>query len=237
MTTQNETPLPLGKVLPAWTPRSVPPRKILEGRYTRLEPLDPSKHSDDLVAAFKTTDPNSWTYLFHGPFAKEAGLRQWLADSAVAAGNVCYAIIDLATGRAAGIASYMRIDPANGVIEVGSIHYSDKLKQTRASTEAMYLMMRHVFDDLGYRRYEWKCNSFNEPSRLTALRLGFQFEGIFRNHMIVKGHSRDTAWFAITDDDWSASKAAYEKWLAADNFDSAGKQRVSLSSAIESAVS
>ncbi len=228
---------PDGKPLPHWTPRPIPPRKILDGRYARLESLDPKKQGDDLVEAFKTTDPNSWTYLFHGPFADDAGLRQWLADSAVTAGNVCYAIIDLATGRAAGIASYMRMDPANGAIEVGSIHYSDKLKQTRASTEAMFLMMRHVFDDLGYRRYEWKCNSFNEPSRRTALRLGFLFEGIFRNRMVVKGHSRDTAWFAITDDDWPKLKAAYGKWLAPDNFDSSGKQRLSLSSLIEAAVS
>jgi RimJ/RimL family protein N-acetyltransferase len=229
--------LPLGTPLPGWTPCPTPSRKILDGSYALLEPLDPKTHGDDLVAAFKTTDPDSWTYLFHGPFSGEADLRQWLADSAAAPGNVCYAIVDLATGRAAGIASYMRMDPANGVIEVGSIHYSDKLKQTRASTEAMFLMMRHVFDDLGYRRYEWKCNSFNAPSRRTALRLGFSFEGIFRNHMVVKGHSRDTAWFAITDDGWPKLKAAYGKWLAPDNFDSSGKQRVSLSSAIESAIS
>ncbi|MBN8980479.1 MAG: GNAT family N-acetyltransferase [Rhizobiales bacterium] len=223
---------PKGTLLPDWTPRIVPPGKILEGRYARLEPLDPKKHGDDMVAAFRTTDPESWTYLFHGPFADEAGLRKWLADSAVASGNVCYAIVDSATGRALGIASYMRIDQANGVIEVGSIHYSDALKQTRASTEAMYLMMRHVFDDLGYRRYEWKCNAFNEPSRRTALRLGFSFEGIFRNHMIVKGRSRDTAWFAIANDDWPALKSAYEKWLAPDNFDSDSRQKKSLAAII-----
>ena len=234
MASRTTQQLSLGEPLSGWTPRPIPPRKFLDGRYARLEPLDPKKHGDDLVAAFRTTDPNSWTYLFHGPFADDAGLRQWLADSATTTGNVCYAIVDLATGRAAGIASYMRMDPANGVIEVGSIHYSDTLKQTRASTEAMFLMMRHVFDDLGYRRFEWKCNSFNAPSRRTALRLGFQFEGIFRNHMIVKGHSRDTAWFAITDQDWPKLKSAYEKWLAPENFDSAGKQRVSLSSLIES---
>jgi RimJ/RimL family protein N-acetyltransferase len=227
--------LPIGPALD-WSPRNLPSKTVLTGRYCRLEPLDPKKHGDDLVAAFKTTAPESWTYLFHGPFADDAGLRQWLAESASAPGNVCYAIIDPASGRALGLASYMRMDPANGVIEVGSIHYADALKQTRASTEAMYLMMRHVFDDLGYRRYEWKCNAFNAPSRRTALRLGFSFEGIFRNHMVVKGHSRDTAWFAITGDDWPKLKAAYEKWLAPDNFDPAGKQRVSLSSTIKSMV-
>ena len=231
--TTDEKPLLLGKGLPEWTARKLPPRKILEGRYCRLEPLDPKKHGDDLVAVFKTTDPKSWVYLFHGPHTDEAGIRKWLNESATVGGFIYYTIIDLATGRAAGIASYMRMDPANGVIEVGSIHYSDKLKQTRASTEAMFLMIRHVFDDLGYRRYEWKCNSFNTPSRRTALRLGFRFEGIFRNHMIVKGHSRDTAWFAITDDEWQALKSAYEKWLAPDNFDSTGKQRASLSTMIE----
>ena len=227
---------PNGKPLPDWSPRIIPPRKILLGRYTRLEPLDPAKHGGDLVAAFKITDPNSWTYLFHGPFNDDAGIRRWLVDSANASGFVYYAIVDLASGHAGGIASYMRMDPANGVIEVGSIHYSDALKQTRASTEAMYLMMRHVFDDLGYRRYEWKCNSFNEPSRRTALRLGFSFEGIFRNHMVVKGHSRDTAWFAITDDEWPRLKAAFEKWLTPENFDSAGRQRTPLSSERKSAV-
>ena len=228
--------LSLGQPLPDWSPRPIPPGKILEGSYARLEPLDPKKHSDDLVGAFKDTDQDSWAYLFHGPFADQAELRKWIADSAAAPGNVCYAIVDLATGLAVGVASFMRMDPANGVIEVGSIHYSDQLKQTRASTEAMFLMMRHVFDDLGYRRYEWKCNSFNAPSRRTALRLGFLFEGIFRNHMVVKGHSRDTAWFAVTSEDWPKLKAAYEKWLAPDNFDAAGKQRASLSGELKSVV-
>ena len=141
--------LPLGKPLPAWTPRPIPPRKILEGTYARLEPLDAKTHGNDLVAAFKTTGPKSWTYLFHGPFNDDAGIRQWLVDSANTSGFIYYAIVDLASGHAGGIASYMRMDTANGVIEVGSIHYSDALKQTRASTEATYLMMRHVFDDLG----------------------------------------------------------------------------------------
>lgn len=223
--TSSEKLLPLGTPLPGWTARLLPPRKILEGRYCRLEPLDPVTHGDDLVAAFKTTDPESWTYLFHGPFTDDAGIRGWLANSASAPGFIYYTIIDLATARAAGIASYMRMDPANGAIEVGSIHYSDALKQTRASTEAMFLMMRHVFDDLGYRRYEWKCNDRNAPSRRAALRLGFTFEGVFRQHMIVKSRSRDTAWFSMLDREWPARRAAFEGWLGMENFDAEGRQK------------
>lgn len=227
--------LPRGTPLPDWTPRILPPRKILQGRTARLEPLDPERHGDDLVAAFANTPPESWTYLFHGPHTDEASIRQWLATSASADGYVCYAIVDASSSRALGIASYMRMDPANGVVEVGSVHYSDAMKHTPMSTEAMYLMMRHVFDDLGYRRFEWKCDSHNAPSRRMALRLGFSFEGIFRNHMIVKGHSRDTAWFAMTDADWPRIKAAFETWLAPENFDGDGQQRSRLAASHESA--
>jgi RimJ/RimL family protein N-acetyltransferase len=224
--------LPLGQALPGWSPRSQPPRNILEGRFCRLEPLDVAKHGDDLVAAFSKTDMDSWRYLFAGPFASDDDCRNWLTDVASRTTEVPYALIDLKSGRAAGMASYMRIEPGHGVIEVGSIHYSDILKRTPATTEAMFLMMRHVFDDLGYRRYEWKCDSFNAPSRRTAQRLGFLFEGIFRQHMVVKGHSRDTAWFAIVDSDWPMLKHAYEKWLSPDNFTDDGRQRVSLSDLI-----
>lgn len=227
--------LPRGAPLPDWTPRPLPPREILQGRTARLEPLDPVRHGDDLVAAFRNTPPESWTYLFHGPHTDEPSIRQWLATSASADGYVCYAIVDLASSRALGIASYMRMDPANGVIEVGSIHYSDAMKHTVASTEAMFLMMRHVFDDLGYRRFEWKCDSHNAPSRRMALRLGFSFEGIFRNHIIVKGHSRDTAWFAMTNDDWPNIRAAYETWLAPENFDASEQQRSRLAASSEPA--
>ncbi|WP_156464448.1 GNAT family protein [Afipia sp. Root123D2] len=224
--------LPLGLALPGWSPRSQPPRKILEGRFCRLEPLDVAKHGDDLVAAFSKTDPDSWRYLFAGPFASDDDCRNWLTDVASRTTEVPYALIDFKSGRAAGMASYMRIEPGHGVIEVGSIHYSDILKRTPATTEAMFLMMRHVFDDLGYRRYEWKCDSFNAPSRRTAQRLGFLFEGIFRQHMVVKGHSRDTAWFAIVGSDWPMLKHAYEKWLSPENFTDDGRQRVSLSDLI-----
>ena len=224
--------LPLGRPLSKWASRSLPPRAVLEGRFCRLEPLDVARHGDDLVAAFSKTDEDSWRYLFAGPFDSDEDCRTWLADVATRTTEVPYALIDLKSGRAAGMASYMRIEPGHGVIEVGSIHYSDMLKRTPATTEAMFLMMRHVFDDLGYRRYEWKCDSFNAPSRRAAQRLGFLFEGIFRQHMVVKGHSRDTAWFAIVDSDWPMLKRAYEKWLSPDNFDESGQQRVSLSDLI-----
>lgn len=224
--------LPLGRPLSKWASRPLPPRAVLEGRFCRLEPLDVARHGDDLVAAFSKTDEDSWRYLFAGPFDSDEDCRTWLADVATRTTEVPYALIDLKSGRAAGMASYMRIEPGHGVIEVGSIHYSDMLKRTPATTEAMFLMMRHVFDDLGYRRYEWKCDSFNAPSRRTAQRLGFLFEGIFRQHMVVKGHSRDTAWFAIVNSDWPMLKRAYEKWLSPDNFNESGQQRVSLSDLI-----
>jgi len=226
--------LPLGLAVPDWSARPLPPRKVLEGRYCRLEPLDVAKHGNDLVAAFSVTDPASWTYMPLESFGSEDDFRRWLADAA-GRQDVYYALVDLKTGKAAGVASYMRIDSANGVIEVGGIHYSDGLKRTHATTEAMFLMMRHVFEDLGYRRYEWKCNSFNEPSRRTALRLGFQYEGIFRQHMVAKGHNRDTAWFAIIDSEWPTLKKAYEQWLSPQNFDDDGTQRESLANLIAAA--
>ena len=157
----------------------------------RVEPLDMARHGDDLVAAFRATDEASWVYLFVGPFADDAGMRAWLTDAANSTDYVYSAIIDRKTGHAGGVCAYMRPDPSNGVIEIGSIHYSDALKRTPATTEAMYLLMRHVFDDLGYRRYEWKCNSLNTPSRRTALRLGFRFEGKVRSTYI---NSEDDHW-------------------------------------------
>lgn len=227
--------LPLGAALPGWTTRPRPQPVTIDGRHCRIEPLDIARHGDDLVAAFKATDESSWVYLFVGPFADEAGIRAWLTDAANSTDYVYSALVDRKTGRAGGVCAYMRPDPANGVIEIGSIHYSDELKRTPATTEAMYLLMRHVFDDLGYRRYEWKCNSLNTPSRRTALRLGFRFEGIFRNHMVVKGRNRDTAWFSVLDSEWPALKSAYEAWLAPENFDRDGRQRRPLADMIAAA--
>ncbi len=232
---QDRSSLPLGAALPDWTRRPRPQPVTFEGRHCRVEPLDMARHGDDLVAAFRATDESSWAYLFVGPFADEASIRAWLTDAAASTDYVYSAIVDRGSGRAGGVCAYMRPDPGNGVVEIGSIHYSDALKRTPATTEAMYLLMRHVFDDLGYRRYEWKCNSLNTPSRRAALRLGFRFEGVFRNHLVVKGRNRDTAWFSILDSEWPALKSAYESWLAPENFDRDGRQRRPLADMIAAA--
>jgi RimJ/RimL family protein N-acetyltransferase len=220
---------PIGPPLPDWTPRARPPRTPMVGRYCRVEPLEVDRHAAELHEANQLDrDGRTWTYLSVGPFGDFAAYRDWLA--AVTAGDdpLFHAIVDTTTGRAVGVASYMRIDPAYGVIEVGNINYSPLLQRTAAATEAMYLMMRRVFDELGYRRYEWKCDSLNAPSRAAAERYGFAFEGVFRQAVVYKGRSRDTAWFSIVDREWPALKAAFERWLDPANFEG-GRQRVSLS--------
>lgn len=163
-------------------------------------------------------------YLPDGPFEDEADFRDWLITRAASLDPLFYAIVDRASGRALGMASYLRITPEHGVIEVGYIWYSPELQRTAAATETMYLMARHVFEDLGYRRYEWKCNELNEPSRRAALRLGFTYEGVFRQHMVVKDHNRNTAWYSMLDSEWPAAKAAFEAWLRPENFDAQGRQ-------------
>ncbi len=170
-----------------------------------------------------------WQYLFEGPFADRAAFDIHLKRIAASEDPLFFAILDNASGRAVGYASYMRIEPVHRVIEVGSILYTPRLQQTTLATEAMYLMARHVFEDLGYRRYEWKCNALNAPSRRAALRFGFTFEGIFRQHMIVKGRNRDTAWFSMLDSEWPARKANFERWLDPSNFSADGRQKVALS--------
>ena len=170
-----------------------------------------------------------WQYLFEGPFADRAAFEVHLKRIAASEDPLFFAILDNASGSALGYASYMRIEPVHRVIEVGSILYTPRLQQTTLATEAMYLMARHVFEDLGYRRYEWKCNALNAPSRRAALRFGFTFEGIFRQHMIVKGRNRDTAWFSMLDSEWPARKANFERWLDPSNFGVDGRQKVALS--------
>ncbi len=203
----------------------------MEGRYCRLEPIDADKHAADLHAAnAEDGDGRIWTYLPYGPFATGADYRIWLEQTCLGDDPLFHAVIDGATGRAVGIASYLRIEPAVGVIEVGHINYAPPLQRTPAATEAMFLMMRRVFHELGYRRYEWKCDALNARSRTAAARLGFRFEGVFRQATIYKGRNRDTAWFAITDDDWPALEAHFERWLDPGNFDGGGNQRESLSS-------
>jgi RimJ/RimL family protein N-acetyltransferase len=210
-------------------PAQRPQRVALDGRFVRVVPLDAERHLDDLFAAMGGPQhAHLWTYMFDGPFADRAAFAEALRKRQTSDDPLFFAIEDKAASRAVGIASYMRIEPGHRVIEVGGIVFAPALQRQPGATEAMYLMARHVFDDLGYRRYEWKCDALNAPSRRAALRLGFTFEGIFRQHMIVKGRNRDTAWFAITDADWPARKAAFEAWLSPDNFDAEGKQKRSL---------
>jgi RimJ/RimL family protein N-acetyltransferase len=194
-----------------------------------LEPLDRAAHGDALWDAIRAPENDDlWRYLFDGPFRDRAAFDASLDRKSSGGDPLFFAIVDRASGRAAGYASYMRIEPAHRAIEVGSILYTPALQRTAGATEAMYLMARHVFDDLGYRRYEWKCNAANAASRRAALRLGFVFEGIFRQHMIVKGTSRDTAWFSMLDREWPARKAAFERWLDPANFDAEGRQIAAL---------
>jgi RimJ/RimL family protein N-acetyltransferase len=221
---------PIGPEVPGWTARPRPPRTPMEGRLVRLKPLDPARHAAELHAANAADrDGRNWTYLPYGPFATLDDYRGWMESSCLGEDPQFHAVIDRGSGRAVGVASYLRIDPANGVIETGHIHYAPALQRTPAATEAMYLMMARVFDELGYRRYEWKCDALNAPSRVAAERLGFRFEGIFRQAVVTKGRNRDTAWYAIVDKDWPALKQAFRRWLDPANFDAAGRQREALS--------
>jgi len=227
---------PVGHPVPNWTARSRPPREPIAGHYCRLELLDAARHGAELHAAFsQTPDGSDWTYTYAGPFADETSYLAYARAAQATEDPQHFAIIDLASGRALGTLAAMRIDPANGVIEVGSVVYSHRLKRTPAATEAQYLLMRRAFDQLGYRRYEWKCDSLNAPSRAAALRLGFQFEGIFRQAVVYKGRNRDTAWFSIIDSEWPAVRSGLEQWLAPDNFDAQGRQRRRLAELIAAA--
>ena len=208
-----------------------PSRVRLDGRYTSLEPLDATAHSDALFGATRGRgNDDLWRYLADGPFDSADAFRQEIARKAVSADAVFLAILDAARARSIGYASYMRIEPAHGVIEVGNVLFSRELQGTTGATEAMYLMARHAFENLGYRRYEWKCNALNAPSRAAALRLGFTFEGIFRQHMVIKGRNRDTAWFSMIDGEWPRLRAAFDRWLDPSNFDAQGRQRATLRS-------
>ena len=203
----------------------------MEGRFCRVEPIDLERHAAELHAANRQdATGGNWTYLAYGPFERLEDYREWMAKTCLGDDPMFHAVIDLATGHAVGVASYLRIDERAGVIEVGHINFAPPLQRTPASTEAMYLMMRRVFDELGYRRYEWKCDALNAPSNAAARRLGFRFEGIFRQAAVYKGRNRDTAWYSIVDGEWPGVKAAFERWLRPENFDDGGKQRESLAS-------
>jgi RimJ/RimL family protein N-acetyltransferase len=210
-----------------WGGARRPDRSPIEGAHVRLEPVDPSRHQIGLFVA--AGEPAIWDYLPYGPFEDEAALAAQLEANAASEDPLFYAIIDLRDGRAGGVASYLRITPEHGVIEIGHIWLGLGLQRTREATEAIYLLARHAFDDLGYRRFEWKCNAANAASRRAAERFGFTFEGIFRQHQIVKGRNRDTAWYAILDHEWPAIRASFEGWLDDDNFDESGQQRRRLS--------
>jgi RimJ/RimL family protein N-acetyltransferase len=210
-------------------PASRPRRPTLAGQYVTLVPLDAAAHGQAIYDATSGEQNDElFRYLAFGPFPDAAAHLEALEKMSASEDPMFLAIVDNASGHSVGHAAFMRIEPAHRVIEVGNILYTPALQRTAGATEAMYLMARHIFDDLGYRRYEWKCDSLNAPSRSAALRLGFQFEGIFRQHMIIKGRNRDTAWFSMLDSEWPARKAAFERWLAPDNFDSAGRQRTKL---------
>ncbi len=202
----------------------------MEGRTCRLEPIDVGMHAAELHAAnSEDGEGRVWTYLPYGPFEDAAAYVGWLERTCLGDDPLFHAVRDRASGKAVGVASYLRITPSSGSIEVGHINFSPRLQRTVAATEAMYLMMTRVFDELGYRRYEWKCDALNAPSRAAAVRLGFRFEGIFRQATVYKQRNRDTAWFSIIDSEWPALKAAFATWLDTANFDADGRQRLRLS--------
>jgi RimJ/RimL family protein N-acetyltransferase len=208
-----------------WRGRPRPDRVTLEGRYAHLEPLDPTKHGADLLASGQAPGAEArFRYLFEEPPTDAASFTAWLEKIAASPDPLFYAVVNKSTRKAEGRQALMRIDPVHGVIEIGNILWGPAIARTRVATEALYLFACCAFETLGYRRFEWKCNNLNEPSKRAALRFGFAFEGIFRQHMVTKGKNRDTAWFAIVDRDWPRLKAGYEKWLHPANFDAAGRQ-------------
>jgi RimJ/RimL family protein N-acetyltransferase len=207
-----------------------PARTPLEGRYARLEPIDPRRHLDDLYRAGHELagSESVWTYLGYGPFPSQDAFAAWARDCAASSDPIWYAIADKEQGRFLGVASFMDIQPKVGGIEIGHIWFGLELQRTRAATEALYLMMTCALDDLGYRRLQWKCHAHNQPSRNAASRLGFAFEGILFQHQITKGRNRDTAYFSILDYEWPLIHEQFKAWLEPDNFDQQGQQRVSL---------
>ena len=221
----------IGEPVENWKICAAPPKTKMEGRYCVIEILDIEKHAEDLFNSFAKDIKNyDWTYLHYGGFKTLIEFKEWLDKDCLNNDPLFHTIIDKNQNIAVGMTSYLRIHEKIGNIEVGHIHYSFSMQKKPIGTEAMYLMMKRVFDELGYRRYEWKCDSLNERSCKAAKRFGFTFEGIFRQHNIVKGHNRDTAWFSIIDKDWDRIKKNYEKWLDMENFDEEGKQKTSLTS-------
>ena len=208
-----------------WTPRPSPVPVVLEGRYVRLEPIDPARHADGLFAALMSDAPaDDHLYLFETAMSR-ADFQVWIEAKAKRTDILCHVVIDRKTGKIGGRQDFMRIDNTHGVIEIGSIHWGPSIARSPVATEALFLHARHAFDDLGYRRYEWKCNNDNLPSKRAALRFGFSYEGLFRQHMVAKGKNRDTAWFSMIDAEWPEIRAGFEAWLDPSNFDAAGQQK------------
>ena len=220
---------PIGFPVPDWSGCLAIPHTPMHGRTCDLVPLDVA-HSADLHAAFDADETETlWTYMPTGPFGSEADYRDWVQTAHSSKDPLFFTVIDKSSGRAVGVASFLRIQPQNGVAEVGYITFSPALQRTPMATEAMYLMMKRVFDELGYRRYEWKCDALNAPSRRAAQRLGFSYDGLFKQALVYKGRNRDTAWFSILDKDWPRLKVCFETLLAPGNFDKNGQQRMRLS--------
>ena len=227
---QNSLGQPIGAPVPTWTERRRPPRTPMLGHYCQVEPLDPRKHGRDLFEAAATDkEGRIWTYLGYGPFATHQAYAGWMSTTCMGEDPLFHAIVDLATGKAVGVASLMRIDPKGGAIEVGHICLMPPGQRGRVATESMFLLMKRVFDEVAYRRYEWKCDALNAPSRKAAERLGFSYEGLFRQATVYKGRNRDTAWYSIIDKEWPRLKACFETWLDPSNFDSEGQQKLRLS--------
>jgi RimJ/RimL family protein N-acetyltransferase len=224
----NNEERPVGSMLQGWSERARPARATVTGVWGRLEPLDTAKHGHDLWTAVDGHD-SVWTYLSYGPFADEGSFLAWLKGREELSDPLSYAVVDAASGKALGVLTLMEIRPAAGVVEIGHIFFAPVLQKTRAATEAIFLAMKHAFDDLGYRRFEWKCDALNAPSRAAAIRFGFTYEGIFRQHMVIKGRNRDTAWYSIVDKEWPTVKAAFAAWLKPENFDATGRQKAALS--------
>jgi RimJ/RimL family protein N-acetyltransferase len=222
---------PVGPIVPSRRSGRGPERVPLVGTQARLEPVDAGAHAASLYRRShrRPEDAVLWTYLAYGPFADQDQFAAWLDERSRSSDPLFFAVVEQASGEAAGMASYLNVVPANGSIEIGHIWFAPSLQKGRAATEAIYLLARHVFQELGYRRLEWKCDALNAASVRAARRFGFTYEGTFRQHMIVKGRNRDTAWFALLDRDWPAQRAAFERWLAPENFDADDRQRVALS--------
>ena len=238
MSTELETPYPRplsGAAVTEPPSGMIPPRAVLQGETVRLEPIDPERHCEDLFKAGHGSDDALaiWDYLAYGPWDSAASMKSWLTGCAASHDPIFFAIIPEATGKPAGMCSFLSIVPANGVIEIGHIWFGPALQRTRAATEALFLLLDNAMSDFRYRRMEWKCNALNEKSRNAAHRLGFRFEGVFYNHIVFKGKNRDTAWFSILDDEWREVRERLAAWLADDNFDGDGNALSSLNQAMQ----